>query len=225
MQVHVLTYDHPHRKTQDLLWHLKVRGYDDVTVIALPWEERKNFRPLFKTKAEPFEYSFEQLCRGFGYRFHYSSISNLDLFPPDVEVVWLIAGAPVLSKFFVENHTVFNSHCGWLPEVRGLDSLKWAIYYDKPIGVTSHIVSPEVDLGLLIERWVVPVESADSLYSLAMRQYELEIDLLIKALDKYKDAKPFDEPAVFPPTRRMPHRTEVMMMRKFEAMKTEMFDQ
>ena len=44
--INVLTYNAPHRKTQDLLFRLKAKGYNDVCVLATPWEERKNFRPL-----------------------------------------------------------------------------------------------------------------------------------------------------------------------------------
>ena len=42
----VLTYNHPHRKTQDLLMQLSAFGYNDVSVIALPWEDRKQHKPL-----------------------------------------------------------------------------------------------------------------------------------------------------------------------------------
>ena len=44
--IFVLTYDAPHRKTQDLLLKLKVRGYNDVQVLATPWESRENFKSL-----------------------------------------------------------------------------------------------------------------------------------------------------------------------------------
>tara|TARA_Y200000002_G_C22599361_1_gene628831 strand:- start:802 stop:990 length:189 start_codon:yes stop_codon:yes gene_type:complete len=40
----VLTYNAPHRKTQDLLVRLKSRGYYDVEVIATPWVKRKSFK-------------------------------------------------------------------------------------------------------------------------------------------------------------------------------------
>ena len=40
--VYVLTYDFPHKKTQYLLFKLKLKDYN-VTVIGTPWVERKNF--------------------------------------------------------------------------------------------------------------------------------------------------------------------------------------
>ena len=42
----VLTYDTPHRKTQDLLMRLRSLGHTNVTVIATPWVERQSFVPL-----------------------------------------------------------------------------------------------------------------------------------------------------------------------------------
>jgi len=44
----VITYDHPHRKTYDALCMLKAKGYNDVGLILLPWENKKGFVPLYK---------------------------------------------------------------------------------------------------------------------------------------------------------------------------------
>ena len=62
---------------------------------------------------------------------------------------------------------------------RGLDSLKWAILYGYPIGVTTHIIESEADLGEIIEQRFVPVYYEDSFYELAMRVYETEIEMLV----------------------------------------------
>lgn len=41
----VLTYDHPHRKTQDLILRLLANGVKPL-VVATEWEEMKSFKPL-----------------------------------------------------------------------------------------------------------------------------------------------------------------------------------
>ena len=64
----------------------------------------------------------------------------------------LIGGAGILPKEIIDNVNIINSHPAYLPSVRGLDALKWAIYNDMPIGVTSHIISEEADSGFLIRR-------------------------------------------------------------------------
>lgn len=230
--IYVLTYDHPHRKTQDVLMHLTMRGYRDVMVMAMPWVERKNFVSLFGLKPEPYPYWPEQLCQWLDYEFirvdpehtlewryrmpKVQGVIDVDLLGEYCHgMPVLIAGAPILPTSFINTNTIINSHCGWLPQVRGLDALKWAIYYDEPIGVTTHIIGPTVDIGKKIERREVPLYTTDDLYKVAMRQYEMEIQMLIDAIDKWKGAESYNEPAN-EPTRRMPHRLELVMKQRFE---------
>ena len=67
--IKVLTYNAPHRKTQDLLFRLKVRGYDDISVLATPWKERKNFKPLIPhRKFNTLDVTPSDLCERLGYR-------------------------------------------------------------------------------------------------------------------------------------------------------------
>ena len=69
-----------------------------------------------------------------------------------------------------------------------MDSLKWAILNDKPLGVTSHIISEEADQGWLIKRDLVPLFKWDTFHSVALRQYEMEMDFLASAVDDIKTA-------------------------------------
>ena len=229
--IYLLTYDHPHRKTQDLLYHLKVAGVN-LHVIATAWEERKNFKPLFTTKPEPYAYSPALISEKLGFKF--DKIPLVDVvevvtlhegqFPqpplPKLNLrgeVIIIAGAGILGKDFVKNNTVINAHCGWLPKVRGLDALKWAIYHNYPIGVTTHVVDEKCDAGFLIERREVSLYPQDTLYSIAMRQYEQEISMLVDAvrLERYLNTALFNEPAD-EPHRRMKHSTELVMMERLK---------
>ena len=132
----------------------------------------------------------------------------------------VIAGAGILPETFTRNNVVLNVHPGWLPTVRGLDSLKWAIYRGDPIGVTVHVCDGEVDRGKYIYREEVPVSPMDSLQSLWLRLYDRGLDLLEQAVvtGAWSDAKEYGEPAMSP-TRRMDHVTELVMMKRFEAMK------
>jgi phosphoribosylglycinamide formyltransferase-1 len=181
----------------------------------IPWEDRKNHKPLYNTKLPPAPiYSVKS-----GYlKFNTCNIKDV----PSGSIV-LIGGAGILPPDFVKNNTVINSHCGWLPEVRGLDSLKWAIYYDQPIGCTTHIVDAQCDKGLLIEREEVELEPTDSLFSIAMKQYELEINMLVESVvnERWKYARPFWEPAC-EPTRRMKHATELQMIKRLDKRLWEM---
>ena len=69
----------------------------------------------------------------------------------------LIGGAGIIKKELADSKRIINSHPAYLPYVRGLDSMKWSILNDKPLGVTSHIISEEADQGWLIKRLFVPL--------------------------------------------------------------------
>ena len=206
--IYLLTYDHPHRKTQDLLYQFKVVGVD-LCVLIFPWQERKNFKPLFQIKPDPIPWKPDVISEELGFKFEKV---NTELFKESGKV-FAIAGAGILPGEFAKNNTIVNAHCGWLPKVRGLDALKWAIYHGHPIGVTTHVIDEKCDGGLLIERREVPLYPQDTLYQIAIRQYEMEIAAMVDAIgwEMYMDAKPFEEPA-YEPHRRMKHSTELVMI-------------
>ena len=212
-EVYVITYDHPHRKTQDLLLHLKIAGYS-VSVLGLDWQSRRNHQPLFDTRLpSALNLAPDKLCSVF--KFEYCRVGNLESNCPDLDRPVLIGGAPILPPEFVNKNRVINVHPGWLPKVRGLDALKWAIYYGYPIGVTVHRVDDRVDMGTMLVREEVPLYPTDSLHSIATRQYELGLILLVKALDPeiLNDGSEFGE-SPDAPNRRMKHAEELVMMER-----------
>ena len=103
--------------------------------------------------------------------------------------------------------------------MRGLDSLKWAIFEGKPIGVTTHIVSEETDTGWLIKKELLPLYSWDTFHSVAYRQYEMEINMLADSIEDVKMAnlEPLSK-SYCEPKRRMPHRHEMKLIGRFNKM-------
>lgn len=208
--MYLLTYDKPHRKTQDLAFRLSCQDFV-FTLAVIPWEERVNHKPLYNTKLSPIkeitpELMAANLC---------IDIVQFKEIPKGSNVA--IGGAGILSKEFTRDNTVINSHCGWLPRVRGLDALKWAIYYNDHIGCTTHIIDEKTDKGLLIERKEVDLYPTDTLYSIAIRQYELELDMLVDCMinSTWLKAKEFSEPGNNP-TRRMKHTTEMVTIERLK---------
>ena len=213
--IYVLTYNAPHRKTQDLLFRLKVGGYDDISVLATPWSERKNFKPLIPhRKFNTLDITPSDLCNKLGYTF--DEIEVDDLHNSENGLI-LIGGAGMLPEDVVKSDKVINSHPAYLPYVRGLDSLKWAIYYGEPIGVTTHIISEDCDAGKLIRQELVPLYSWDTFHSVAQRQYEIEIDMLVDSIEDIKTSS-LEELSTTKstPHRRMTHRHEVRLMDRFQ---------
>jgi len=217
--IYILTYDSFHRKTQDLLLRLKATGVSEVHVLISPWENRRNHVPLIPHRpTTTLEVDIATLCERLSFKS--TKIDSFDEIPPlEEEDYILIGGAGILPKKVVKSGKVINSHPGYLPYCRGLDSYKWAIYEGKPIGVTTHIVSEGCDTGKLIKAKMVPLYSWDTFHSVAQRQYELEIDMLVESIEDLKTSKlePIDETRSLP-KRRMKHSMEVRLLSRFQQL-------
>jgi len=210
MKIGVLTYDVPHRKTQDLLFALRVQGYADAECIALPFEYR-NFKPLIHHRPGlNFDIHPRQLCANLGYK--YTKRICLDKYDKI-----LIGGAGILGKEFTR-YEIINAHPGVLPFTRGLDAMKWAIYEGMPLGVTTHIIDAETDGGLIIDQRFLEVGFFDTFHSIAERLYQMEIRMLVEALTNGRREKIPDLDR-YPVRRRMPHDKEVQMFKRFKKLK------
>lgn len=221
----VISYNVSHRKTQDVLFQLKSKGYDNVTILALPFVKRENpFKPIFVHRpSKAIDISPKQLSERLGYGFTIVKATEINdwLYRNSTDFV-LIAGAGLLPDELVENHKLINSHPGWLPKVRGLDSLKWAIHNQQPIGVTCHYVDSEADAGFLIEQKQISIFQNDTFHSVAYRQYETEIEMLVNSLELIPTIKDFPSLSTieFEATRRMPKSIEENLMNDFEKYKS-----
>ena len=214
MKLAILTYDHSHRKTQDLLFGLLAKGHKDILLIGYPYEQRSH-KPLYPHRPNScLPLNAKGLAETFGV--DYAGITQYRELRFDVDY-YLICGAGIIGH--IPDKPIINSHPGYLPNVRGLDALKWAIYYDTIIGVTVHQISKAVDSGQLIKREEIIPEPAESFYHFAMRQYHMEIEMLVD----YFAYKPFDDTKLIYtdhyvldlPQKRMSHAQEIMMRKRF----------
>ena len=219
MLIGVLTYNIPHRKTYDTLCLLKARGYKDVIVFATPLHYKKQFKPLYEHRPQLINQisSIKDFCNNLDYKYELiDNFSDIDL-KENTKI--LVCGAGILPDNFIKKYKVINSHPGYIPEVRGLDSLKWAIILEKKIGVTTHLIGDEVDAGYIIEQKEVPIYENDTFHALSQRVYETEICMLIDAIEKsdgnliYKSGKNTEVHT------RMPKEIEVELLKKFEEVK------
>lgn len=216
-KIAILTYNVRHRKTFDTLCLLKANGYENVSVYATPLHYKKSFRPLIEHRPAVGEGIPEtsEICSHFSYEYWEG---NLDSFHISQNDILLICGAGILPEKFIDEHCIINSHPGYIPDCRGLDSYKWAIYEGHPIGVTTHFVGRYVDAGEIIERRIIPIQHYDTFHSVAQKVYESEVSMLVGALKK------LDEPheIIIPDNivhRRMPHDIERKLLLKFEEQK------
>lgn len=219
----VLTYNKPHRKTQDTLYRIKALGIQDVSVLVLPWHERKNHKPIISHRPNnPINVDLSTFCKRLEIPCVKMSVENLaDYLRKKDPSIALIAGAGVLPEDVVKACPIVNSHPGFLPNVRGLDALKWAIYEDQPIGITTHFITNQTDAGSLIDQSLVPIYLWDSFHSLAYRQYEMEIAMLVDAIHLVAEKKSFPllRSDIYPVHRRMPRSKELEILERFEEIK------
>jgi len=153
------------------------------------------------------------MCRNLNFEYH-QGFSEEGL-PPGSTVLW--CGGGIIEQHTVKKYTICNTHPGFLPLVRGLDALKWAIYEGLPIGVTSHILGDELDAGRMIDRQLVPIRHNDTFHAVAQRQYEMEVEMLVDAIDKTEAAATMLT-AESPLRRRMPHTLETRLLARFQAL-------
>ncbi|MGI9527865.1 MAG: formyltransferase family protein [Weeksellaceae bacterium] len=221
----VITYDYPHRKTQDVVFGLKALYDSEVTLLALPFVLReKRHQPIYKHRpSDAYPVFPEDLAHNFGFSYRKVEKDNLSKILSEINpTATLIAGAGILPENVVNEFPIINSHPAYLPDVRGLDALKWAIYYQKKIGVTSHIVNARADAGKLINRVEVPIFEQDTFHAIAYRQYRIEIDLLIESIQTLKTKDIKELPAleeIGEVHRRMPSSIEKDLLSYFEIYK------
>ena len=223
-KIAVISYNTHHRKTQDVLNGLKAKGYEKIKVFALPFVQRENpFKPIYQHRpSKAIEVEPIEFCKNFGYSFDLTTAETLNEQLNDFEADYvIIAGAGLLPDELVENHKIINTHPGFLPLTRGLDSLKWAITKGVKIGVTTHFVDTEADAGFLIEQKLVPIYGNDTFHSVAYRQYEMEIEMLINSVELIPTLTDFKSLSSneFEATRRMPKAIEENLMQAFENYK------
>lgn len=172
----IITYHHPHLKTEQVLldW-LHRYGADKLEVFALPFTPRParkvliDHRPDMNVSAMP-----EDIALANGIPYH--RVERDTDIPTGLDYYHVLVGT-ILSPEFVSTHRTINCHSGIIPAVRGLDGVKWALYEKKPLGVTLHFIDEQIDAGEIITVLPTPVYPTDTLASLCRRHYENELHL------------------------------------------------
>lgn len=130
--------------------------------------------------------------------------------------IYLITGCGILSDKCLKGKRILNAHPGIIPNSRGLDSFKWAILKDRPLGVTLHYIDEKVDCGEIVAVLPTAVYPNDTLQILARRHYENEIALLAN-FESYlnKPCNPYAEIPQAQSNKRMKPNEEKEMMNHF----------
>lgn len=211
----ILSYNVPHRKTYDVLCLLKSKGYQEVTVYAVPLHYKKKFQPLYSHRPPVLKYmpDTKTICNNFQYEYVEGAIEDFSI--PNNQIM-LVCGAGIIPNEFIKEHKIINAHPGYIPLCRGLDAYKWAVYEGKPIGVTTHLLGEYVDAGEIIERRMISLNFNDTFHSVAQRVYENEVGMLVEAIEKINEEHEIILPEDNPVHKRMPHSFETRLLERFE---------
>lgn len=198
MDIGVLTYDFPHKKTNDIISELLVCGYKIKCIISAPPVKINTPKSLVKVKPRHLIYnSAKNISKQHNIPYYvceHNSKEAVDIISKYKLDLLIIGGARILKGKIINTPSigVLNFHPGIIPDVRGIDALKWAIYHNKPIGVTSHIIDEKIDKGIIIKKEVLKLYSDDTIIDISLRLQQLEIKLMMDSL-KLLESKELDE--------------------------------
>lgn len=220
-KIGILSYDTCHRKTYDTLCLLKARGYKNIEIYALPLHYKKKFKPLYEHRPQLLNQinSLEEFCKNLNYI--YKPINDMQEIDLKRDSKILVCGAGIIPENVIKKYKVINSHPGYIPKVRGLDSLKWAIVNKQEIGVTTHFIGDEVDAGYIIEQKIIPLYKKDTFHALTQRVYETEICMLVDAIENCNRNLIYKSAGSYELHKRMPKEIEIILLEKFEELKSE----
>ncbi len=218
-KIGIITYQSPHLKTEQVLNSFLLNdsaGGGDLCLYALPFVSREERAVLFSHRPKQSEaISAKEIAAKWNLKYQ-ECASDAEI--PNECDIYVITGCGILSQECLKGKKVLNAHPGIIPNSRGLDSFKWAILEDRPLGVTLHYINEEVDSGEIVAVMPTQVYESDTLHTLARRHYENEIALI--ANFKYhlqNPSNPYDEIPQMQSTKRMKPIEEKEMMNHFEA--------
>ena len=112
------------------------------------------------------------------------SQNSIKEFAPDII---LQAGAGILKKeiFGLANIATINVHHGYAPEIRGILSTFWCLYYGLTdrIGVTCHKVDETLDTGDVICQYQYPYQPGDTFIHIQEVLIKKGAEVLVKSID------------------------------------------
>lgn len=236
MNLGVFVYDFPHRKSQEVLLRLWLEGCDLACVVAAPRVQLAHTRSSAKLRTKIREGALvhprvisERLGVPYFVLPHNEPDTARVLREHEVDL-GVVGGARILRPptLHAPSIGILNLHPGLIPEVRGLDALKWAVYKGLPPGVTAHLIDERVDAGWIVARRVVRVYEDDTWIDLSIRLAQVEIDTLASAVamldaDRAREHYTYVEGGENPGP--MPDTLESDLVERFAAWRAQMVEE
>ena len=189
MKIGIFAYNFEHWKTQEGIINLLLNGKKPEVVFAADKVKLDFYQSKIRTSPKDlFLQHPKKICDNLNIPYyvvgHDSSKIKQLVEEYDLDT-GIILGARIIKRPIIElfSKGIINMHPGILPMNRGLDNLKWAIYHNMPIGVTSHLIDEKIDRGFMIIQKTIKVYEDDTLIDLNIRLQNLEQELMVESLD------------------------------------------
>jgi methionyl-tRNA formyltransferase len=102
------------------------------------------------------------------------------------------AGTPHILKEGILGATnigVLNCHPGLLPKFRGCTSVEWAIYLDKQVGNTIHIMSKRIDEGPIVTKEGLNFTTSDTYQDVRVKVFSAGSKLMARTVSEIQCGK------------------------------------
>ena len=217
MKVGLISYNTNHLKTEQLALNYSVNpNITEVTILGLPFNERKPRNTLFSHRPNMKDGIHTKELQKLDKTSYMDWDGKKDL-SHDFDV-FIIGGAGILNTDFAGKKPIVNAHPGIIPITRGLDSFKWAILNNDPVGITLHLIDNEVDSGEILHTRITQIFQTDTINSVSRRHYEQEISML-SDFARYLDNRESPATEAKPAALRMKKTQEYEMLACFDIWK------
>jgi folate-dependent phosphoribosylglycinamide formyltransferase PurN len=90
----------------------------------------------------------------------------------------ILCHAPVVRSNILKCATTINAHPGDLPEMRGVDNVKWSLYFMSPPACTLHEVDSGIDTGIILHKEFIPLHMTDRISDIQNRASNIGLQML-----------------------------------------------
>ena len=199
MKIGIFAYNFEHKKTQEGLINLFLNGYKPSCILAADKVKLDFPQSEIRVSPEGLTYTHpKDIAKKLGIPYHvviHNSGQAIKLVKKYRLDLGIILGTRILNEDVIKSFKigVLNLHPGLLPDVAGLDTIKWAILMNYPQGATAHIIDKDIDKGKLVLQKQIPILKDDTLMDLLLRVQNTEQELMINSLKLIKHSTKFPE--------------------------------
>ena len=180
----LFAYNFPHRKTQDFIFRCVYHSIKIDLIVGENFKKLNLPKSTIRTKIKNGALiKTSDLAARFEIPYLNADHNSDELVKKLHQIkprLGLIGGARIIDQKIIDCFStgIINFHPGILPEVRGLDSMLWAILNGIDQGVSSHIIDRKVDAGSVIDIQKIEINRDDTIFDISEKLYSKQLDMI-----------------------------------------------